>query len=101
MKDLPAFWGVLSRTVGRKAIMDSTRVQYGTQDDNGTPTELKFIIGIPIERMPDQAYTGYSMRSGELLSVSWKNAQNVSQAFICLYDSCVLEIKDSEISKYD
>ena len=92
---------MLSGTAGRKAIMDIARTEYGTQVNNGVATERKFIAAIPVERMPDQAYTGYSMRSGELLLASWKNAANVTQAFICLYHSCVLEIKDSEISKYD
>ena len=100
LKDVPAFWDMLSRRVGRIATMDITRVEYGTRVNNGAATEPKCIVGIPIERLPDQAYTGYSMRSGELLSCSWKNAANFAQTFTCLYNSRALQITDSVISKY-
>ena len=63
--------------------------------------EKKFFVGIPIEGMPDQAYTGYSLREGSLLSCTFKDAASVSKAYICSYYSSVLEIKDSEISKFN
>ena len=78
--------------------MDISRVQFGDQTGSA---EKKFIVGIPIETQPDHAYTGYSLREGSLLSSTFKNAANVDKAYICLYYSSVLEIKDSEISKFD
>lgn len=103
LKDLASFWDMLSRCVGRKAIMDITRNEFGAQATiNSIVAEKKFIVGLPIERMPDQAYTGYDMKSGQALSLTWKNAGNsVTKAWVCLYHSCVLEIKDSEITRYD
>ena len=89
---------MLSCTVVRKNIMDITRVEFG--DQTGT-AEKKLTVGIPIERMPDRAYTGYSLREGSLLSCASKNAANVTKAYVCLYYSSVLEIKSSEISKFD
>ena len=68
---------------------------------NDVWTMKKFIVGIPIETQPDHAYTGYSLREGSLLSCTFKNAANVDKAYICLYYSSVLEIKDSEIPKFD
>ena len=97
-KDRAAFWDMLSRTVGRKNLMDINRVEFGEQ--TGT-AEKKFIVGIPIERMPDQAYTGYSLREGSLRSCTFRNAANVTKAYVCLYYSSVLEVKDSEISQFD
>ena len=98
LKDRAAFWDMLSRAVGRKNLMDITRVEFG--DQTGT-AEKKFIVGIPIETQLDHAYPGYSLREGSLLSCTFKNAANVDKAYICLYYSSVLEIKDSEISKFD
>ena len=78
--------------------MDITRVEFG--DQTGT-AEKKSIAGIPTETQPDHAYTGYSLREGPLLLCMFKNAANVSKAYFCLCYSSVLEIKDSEISKFD
>ena len=98
LKDRAAFWDILSRAVCRKNLMDITCIEFG--DQTGT-AEKKFIVGIPIETQPEHAYTGYSLREGPLLSCTFKNAANVNKAYICLYYSSVLEIKDSEISKFD
>ena len=46
LKDRAAFWDMLSRTVGRKNLMDVTRVEFGDQTG---PAEKKHIVGIPIE----------------------------------------------------
>ena len=48
------------------------------------------------------AYSGYSMRGGENLMLTWRNNTNsCTKAFVCLLYSSVLEIKDASISKLD
>ena len=93
------------RAVGRKQIMDITRVEYGLQtqtSDAATSSERKFIVGIPCEKQPEMAYSGYSMRGGENLMLTWRNNTNAcTKAFVCLLYSSVLEIKDDSISKLD
>ena len=98
LKDNASFWDMLQRAVGRKQIMDITRVEFGAQTGSA---EKKFIVGIPCEKQPEMAYSGFSMRQGENLSLTWRNAVGCTKAYVCLLYSAVCGIKDDSISKLD
>ena len=110
VEDEHQFWlQIGSKLVPEYPMASVTESLYQLKKAIGTHFQMysrwyrthRYIIGLDLEKIPGAGFTGMSTKSGDLLSLNFRdcadatNANVPTRVYCCLYYDCVLNIKDS------